>query len=284
MVPMSVLGLFSYEKASDELICSALIGPLGPIPCRLRTPLGQGLSGWVAATRQTILNSDPRLDFGSTSIETTRELLSAASVPLTLDDQLVGVLTLYSDEPNAFSEQHLKVLSLLAPRLAYAVSKAMSYDQEHAAQLWDRETGLPNSRYLREYIASPVGRSMGVSGSVLLIQIDSDSAAPGSSLLRVVANDVRSALRLGDLIFRLTQHEIVCILSGADAATANAITVRLTETLDRSTGDRPNSVVGLAIGCATPPMDGTGLDELVLAARQRLMHLKSELLAPETAL
>ena len=137
----------------------------------------------------------------------------------------------------------LKCLSLLAPRLAYAVSKAVSYDQEHAAHLWDRETGLPNSRYLREYVASPVGRNLGVSGSVLLIHIDNGSAAPESLLLRVVANDVRGALRLGDLIFRLTQHEIVCILSGADAATANAITVRLTETLDRSAGDRPRNPV-----------------------------------------
>ncbi len=159
------------------------------------------------------------------------------------------------------------------------------HDQEHAAHLWDRETGLPNSRYLREYVASPVGRNPGVGGSVLLIRSGNGSAAPESSSLRVVANDVRSALRLGDLIFRLTQHEIVCILSGADAATANAITVRLTETLDRSIGDRSHhSVLSLAIGSATPPMDGTGLDELVVAARQRLIYLKSELVAPGTAL
>ena len=57
-------------------------------------------------------------DFGQTAVNTCEELKSAASLPLVLEDQLVGVLTIYSDQINAYSEQHVKALSLLAPRLS----------------------------------------------------------------------------------------------------------------------------------------------------------------------
>jgi putative nucleotidyltransferase with HDIG domain len=281
MIPASVLGLYRYEKASDELDAIALVGPLGVIPYQRRTALGQGLSGWVASTRQSILNSDPRLDLGQTATNACGELKSAASLPLVLDDQLIGVLTLYSDQTNAYSEQHLKVLSLLAPRLAYAVSRAESHDTEHATLLWDKETGLPNSRYLRDYVASEIGRHSGVSGSILLLRIGGDAAALSEvATLRLVASGVRGALRLGDLIFRLSQDELVCILNGADAPTTQLIAGRLGETLDRCFAASGATLdLGLAVGSATPPTDGTGVEDLVAIARRRLTPLSSRLIS-----
>jgi putative nucleotidyltransferase with HDIG domain len=281
MIPLSVLGLYRYEKASDELDAIALVGPVGVVPYQRRTALGQGLSGWVASTRQTILNSDPRLDLGQTAINACDELKSAASLPLLLDDQLIGVLTLYSDQTNAYNEQHLKVLSLLAPRLAYAVSRAESYDIEHATLLWDKETGLPNSRYLREYVASEIGRHAGVSGSILLLRIGGDAAALSEvATLRLVASGVRSALRLGDLIFRLSQDELVCILNGADGPTTQLIAGRLAETLERCFAASGATLdLGLAVGSATPPIDGVGLDDLVAISRRRLTPLSSRLIS-----
>ena len=286
MLPVTVLGLYRYEKRSDELDAVALVGPLGVIPYHQRTALGHGLSGWVASTRQTILNSDPRLDFGQTAVNACEELKSAASLPLIFEDQLVGVLTIYSDQINAYSEQHVKALSLLAPRLAYAVSRAESYNIEHATLLWDKDTGLPNSRYLRRYIASPVGRHSGVIGSLLLLKIGGDAAALSeAATLRLVASGVRSALRLGDLVFRLSEDELVCILSGADAATAQLISGRLTETLERCFAASGAALdLGLAVGSATPPADGTALDDLVSIARRRLIRLNSRLISHGSAI
>ena len=281
MIPVSVLGLYRYERASDELDAIALVGPQGVIPYHRRTALGQGLSGWVASTRQAILNSDPRLDLGQTAINACDELKSATSLPLMLDDQLIGVLTVYSDQTNAYSEQHLKLLSLLAPRLAHAVSRAESYDIEHATLLWDRETGLPNNRYLREYVASETGRHSGVIGSILLVQIGGDAAALSeAATLRLVASGMRSALRLGDLIFRLSQDELVCILNGADAPTTQLIAGRLAQTLERCfAASGGNLDLGLAVGSATPTLDGADLDDLVAMARRRLTLLSSRLIS-----
>jgi putative nucleotidyltransferase with HDIG domain len=276
MVPVTALGLYGYDKVADEIELLALIGPTGPVPFRSRTAVGQGLSGWVGASRQTILNSDPRLDFGNSVPELASGLASAASVPLCIDDQLVGVLTIYSSTPAAYTEQHLKLLNVLAPRLANALSSSRTFDEHAAAHLWDGDTGLPNERYLREYLASSVSRGIGTSNSILLIRTAQANRVATSSAdsLKGIADGVRSSLRLGDLVFRLQGDEILCILNGADAMTANLVRLRVADALD----EKGCSASDLTLGTATPPDDGLSLDELIQTARNELAPMHSRLI------
>ena len=281
MIPVSVLGLYRYEQASDELAAVALVGSSGVIPYEQRTALGHGLSGWVASTRQPIFNSDARLDFGQATVGSYGELKSALSIPLVFEDQLTGVLTLYSEQSNVYTDQHLKLLSILGPKIAYAVSRAQLYDLERATLLWDKDTGLPNSRYLREYFTSPVGRHPGAPGAILVLRVGGIAAALSqSATLRLVANGVRGGLRLGDLIFRLSDTELACILSGADAATTELVSARLTETLERSFAASGSALdLGLAVGSASALSDSAALDDLVAAARGRLTPVSSKLIS-----
>ena len=223
MLPLTVLGLFVHDAIADEISCLALIGPSGPIHFQNRMALGQGLSGWVAY-EATDTELELRLDLGDVARDSECELRSTASVPLVLDDRLVGVLTVYSEQAGAFTEQHLKVLSLLAPRLAQAVSRCIQFDQETSAHLWDHETGLPNAKDLRQYLAfSTAARGLSEpTGSLLLLKVRSRSAVTyrGAQSLRPIADAVRGSLRLGDSVFRLRDDEIVCILHGADSVTA----------------------------------------------------------------
>ena len=112
--------------------------------------------------RQTILNSDARLDFGNSVPELTAGLASAASIPLCIEDQLVGVLTIYSSTPAGYTEQHLKLLHVVAPRLATALASSRIFDEHATAHLWDGDTGLPNDRYLRD-ISRHLFRGIGAS-------------------------------------------------------------------------------------------------------------------------
>jgi putative nucleotidyltransferase with HDIG domain len=278
MLPVSILGLFGHDKELDEVVCLALVGPTGPLHLQLRHPVGHGVSGWVAATRQPILNSDPKLDLGS--IADTRGLRSAASMPLLIDDQLVGVLTVYSEHSAADSDQHIKLMGVLGPRLANAVSRSRQFDLETGAHLWDEETGLPNGRYLQEYLSeSPVRQATG--GSSILLLEPTFLAAPldgHESRLRSVAETARSSLRVGDLVFRLDEHEIVCVLHGADAMTAHLVLLRVADALEDVFNNEVTKAVRLGIASATPPIDGVTVDELVASARQRMKLVGSELI------
>jgi putative nucleotidyltransferase with HDIG domain len=96
IVPFSLSVLYLYDIQRDELIAEHVTGEERHLISELRISRGERLSGWVAANRQSILNSDPMLDLGEVSKRTTPPLRSSVSVPLIANDELLGVLTLYS--------------------------------------------------------------------------------------------------------------------------------------------------------------------------------------------
>ena len=78
------------------------------------------MSGWVAANRQQIINSDARLDLGTSASMTS--LRYCVATPLVDDGHTTGVLAAYSDTPLAAEVAHQ--LALIAPQLATALARA----------------------------------------------------------------------------------------------------------------------------------------------------------------
>ncbi|MGE4084785.1 MAG: HD domain-containing phosphohydrolase [Vicinamibacterales bacterium] len=89
--------------------------------------VGERISGWVAANRQQVVNSDARLDLGP--LAQSAALQYCVATPLVDGDRVVGVLTGYATAP--FSDDAARQLATLAPRLAPVL--AMAADAEDAA-------------------------------------------------------------------------------------------------------------------------------------------------------
>jgi GAF domain-containing protein len=85
-----------------------------------RVAVGEGRSGWVAATGQPMVNADPRLDLPD-AVTDSASLCSALAVASSVGDRLVAVLTFYSNETDAFTATH----QLVAEAAAEVVASAM---------------------------------------------------------------------------------------------------------------------------------------------------------------
>src|SRR4029077_8806584 len=103
--------------------------------------LGQRLSGWVAANRQTISNSDATLDLGDAAISDALRLRSCISTPLVFDDELVGVLSLYSAKLEGFNDDHKRIIEAVGRQIAPTLKTAAGFE---GASRHDPLTGLPN--------------------------------------------------------------------------------------------------------------------------------------------
>jgi putative nucleotidyltransferase with HDIG domain len=114
-IPAAAFVLFAYEEESDSLTPAYLAGDVS-VPRHARIALGDRLSGWVAASRQSIVNSDARLDLDVAAREDTL-LRSALAVPIDAGPHVSGVLTFYSRQPDGFSDIHLR-LARAAARVA----------------------------------------------------------------------------------------------------------------------------------------------------------------------
>jgi hypothetical protein len=108
--------LFIYDETCDALAPLFSAGNDTVAPAS-RIALGERLSGWVAATRTPIVNSDARLDLDPAARDGST-LQSALAVPIGTGDQVGGVLTFYSERPAAFSSLHLRMAEAAAALVA----------------------------------------------------------------------------------------------------------------------------------------------------------------------
>ena len=145
------------------------IGDASPAIKGLRIPLGQRLSGWVAANRQTISNSDPTLDLGDVVRTHTPRLRSSLSTPLTCNDQLIGVLTLYSDGADAFNDDHRRVIEAVARQIGHTFKCAAEFD---GTPRRDPLSALPDLQRLEQLLQSTGSDSLSVGSDLALLFID----------------------------------------------------------------------------------------------------------------
>ncbi len=96
---------------------------------------GEGLIGWVAAHGEAVIVNDVETDTRYRCVEALEETLSEMSVPLLLEDRLVGVLDVQSREANAFGDDDLFILETLGDQIAIAIQEAQLYEAERQ-QAW----------------------------------------------------------------------------------------------------------------------------------------------------
>ena len=128
MVPFSLLILYRYDTDSDELAVAHAIGDIAGAVQGLRIVVGERISGWVAANRITVLNSDSVLDLGQIARNASPHLHSCLSVPLVSNHVLVGVLSLHGAGSNRFSDEDRKIVEMIAIRTVQFVRRSISLD------------------------------------------------------------------------------------------------------------------------------------------------------------
>lgn len=271
ILPLDAVGVFVADNETDSVRALALISSAGSSEANVVLSIGTGLSGWVAANRRAIVNSDPRLDFGVNPPWQQLQLRSSCSVPLVRDGHLVGVLTVYSQVASAYTDTHLSLLTVLAPRLAVALEEALRLEKAWSTTRWDPETGLPNRSFLEEFLRAAGDETGRFPGSLLLVHV---SECPrDSGRLKELATCLRGSLRAGDLLFRLSDRELAGVLYGADRETALSVSHRLSEEFANSGFERD-----CWIATASTPADGYSLNDLLAAARDRVAPATQELL------
>ncbi len=90
-------------------------------------PLGKGITGTSAVLRESIrvqdTAADPRYMEGHPGIR------SEVAVPLIVKDRVVGVMDLESERIGYFTDDHVRMLSLLAPQIAISIDNARLYEE-----------------------------------------------------------------------------------------------------------------------------------------------------------
>jgi sigma-B regulation protein RsbU (phosphoserine phosphatase) len=90
-------------------------------------PVGKGITGTSASTRAVVRSHDTLQD--PRYIPSHADVRSEVAVPLLSHDVLVGVMDLESDHFAYFTDEHVRMLSLLAAQIASSVENARLYEE-----------------------------------------------------------------------------------------------------------------------------------------------------------
>lgn len=251
----------------------------------LRIPIGQGLSGWVAQNAKPIVNGNPAVETGHLNDSSVcTALRSAVAVPLEGHIGIVGVLTLYHMERDAFTRDHLRVLSSVTLKIGLAIDNALRLSKAESTATTDYVTSLPNARSLFLQLDAEVARARREALPLTVMVLDMDGLKTindrfghleGNRVLGDVASGLKSACRDYDYVARMGGDEFVVLVPGLAGAESHYRVDQFRKTV---------AVAGLnldlewplsaSIGLACFPEDGADAAQLLAEADRRMYQDK----------
>ena len=250
-------------------------------------PVGSGLSGWVAQHRKPIVNGNPSVEFSYCGDSNTQcQLKSALAVPLEGKTGVTGVLTLYHRDPDAFHNEHLRILQAVSQKVGICIENALRYRRAESSAITDYLTGLPNARSLFIELQREISRASRDNSEVGVLVCDLDGFkaindrfghTKGNEVLRHIASGLRSACRGADYIARLGGDEFVIIMPGLGPNAFAAHSGRFSKVVQHAGAEicEDNSL-SMSIGFASFPSDGRDADTLLSEADRRMYASKKQ--------
>ncbi len=124
---LSNLAIMLIDDRDQRLKITAGTGYPPHIVDTIRPALGEGITGWVAATGEPLnvpdVTSDPRYIMGDEAVR------SEVCVPLSVGNRTIGVLNIESCQPAAFSDDTVRFLSTLAGQLAVTIENTRLFQE-----------------------------------------------------------------------------------------------------------------------------------------------------------
>ncbi len=275
-----------WIRHQDELVPRYVKGESFRLFSSLRIPIGQGLSGWVAQNHLPIVNGNPAVESGYLADSTkVTALRSAIAVPLEGRDQVVGVLTFYQLQGDAFTHDHRRILLNISAKAGIVVENALKFEHVQDEARMDELTGLLNSRSLFEQLERQVASCAERNGTLAVIVMDLDGFKKandehghlaGNRVLQVVAAGLKKSCRAQDVVARLGGDEFVLILS-EPGDFLSAIMERIADV-----GARAGAEIGcmpplaMSAGYAVYPEDSTDAESLLEKADERMYEAKRQ--------
>lgn len=116
--------LLVNEKAQDLRI-RFQVGYAREIAERIKVKIGEGITGMAAQKREAILVND--VSQHPEYISVVEGVHSELAVPLIIKNRVIGVLNLETQEAGRFTEEHKRLLTLIASRMAVGIENARLY-------------------------------------------------------------------------------------------------------------------------------------------------------------
>jgi diguanylate cyclase (GGDEF)-like protein len=287
--------LLMLDEEANELYYALHAGIDAENIADLRIKLGEGISGYVAATGNPLVVPDVSVDpdwsrFARQHPEL--HLQSIACLPIRHGGRTLGVLQLHNSKLDLLPDSSISFLRVLCDYAAIALANARYVKLVQHLSITDDCTGLFNARYLYTMLENEIAaendpRVIPIQPHFSLLFFDLDHFKSvndthghlvGSRLLAEVGGLVKRTLGPNHAGFRYGGDEFVALLRGLDKPGASELAAELRNRLrdaDFLTGEGLELRLTASFGLATFPQDGNTLHAIIRSADTMMYHAKA---------
>jgi len=125
VIDYEIFAILLLNEKTQELRFRFQVGYTREVAERMRIKVGEGVTGIAAQRREAILVDDVAND--PSYISAVPNVRSELAVPLIIKNRLIGVIDIESPQPYHFTEEHKRLLTLIASRMAVGIENARLY-------------------------------------------------------------------------------------------------------------------------------------------------------------
>ena len=163
-------------------------------------------------------------------------LKSHLTLPLAVDGEIVGCISLNSDQPNAFDAQDLQFFSVIGYQMTSTLKHFQRFSSVKNMAIFDTLTNVHNRRYFDERLEAETKNSFLGGTPLSLVMVDIDhfkqvndtfGHTEGDKVLCKIASLLNHSVRKDDTVARYGGEEFGLILPGAKLEVTSMIAERI---------------------------------------------------------
>lgn len=125
VIDYEIFAILLLNERTQELRMRFQVGYPREVAERTRVKVGQGVTGRAAQLRQAVLVDDVSKAEGY--INALPNVRSELAIPLIVKNRVIGVINIEARDPGYFTEEHKRLLTLIASRMAVGIENAQLY-------------------------------------------------------------------------------------------------------------------------------------------------------------
>jgi sigma-B regulation protein RsbU (phosphoserine phosphatase) len=122
VIDYQIFAILLLNEKAQELHIRFQVGYPREIADRLRIKVGEGVTGLAAQRREAVLVNDVSQE--SQYINAVPNVCSELAVPLIVKNRVIGVINIEAEQRDYFREDHKRLLTLIASRMAVGIENA----------------------------------------------------------------------------------------------------------------------------------------------------------------
>jgi diguanylate cyclase (GGDEF)-like protein len=231
-------------------------------------PAGEGMSGYVIASGNSLIIHDMLVEeqkarqdglefihFGSPDV-----IRSILAVPMRLGGEVIGAISTQSYQPNAYNEEDLTLLEMLASYAAIALENSRLFKKIQRLAITDSLTDVYNRRHLFVLGQREFNRARRFKRPLSVIFIDIDhfkevndryGHRAGDQVLTLITRTIQGHIRDIDVMGRYGGEEFLLFIPEVEQEAARHIAERIRvsveQALSKSGFTRPTVTISLGV-------------------------------------